>query len=114
MLILMDDGKHHPPTRKNIIDAFTRITQYSKAGDTVFVHYSGHGGRVPDTDGDEDDGYDETLIPVDFKSAGQIVDDEVFNVLVRPMPKDVHVMVLVSHKISLAKKECLAHTQQYF
>jgi hypothetical protein len=24
--------------------------------------------------GDEDDGYDETLIPVDFKSAGQIVD----------------------------------------
>jgi hypothetical protein len=25
--------------------------------------------------GDEEDGYDETLIPVDFKSAGQILDD---------------------------------------
>ena len=27
-----------------------------------------------DTSGDEDDGYDETLIPVDFRSAGQIID----------------------------------------
>ena len=68
MLILMDDGRHHAPTRKNIEDAFRRITEYSNAGDVVFVHYSGHGGRVRDTSGDEDDGYDETLIPVDFRS----------------------------------------------
>jgi len=26
MLILMDDGRHNAPTRKNIMDAFTRIT----------------------------------------------------------------------------------------
>jgi metacaspase-1 len=38
MLILCDDGKHHPPTRKNIEDAFRRITEYSQAGDVVFVH----------------------------------------------------------------------------
>jgi hypothetical protein len=53
MLILMDDGKHHQPTKRNIEDAFSRITQYSKAGDVVFVHYSGHGGKVVDTSGDE-------------------------------------------------------------
>lgn len=53
MLILMDDGKHHPPTKRNIEDAFSRMTQYSKAGDIVFVHYSGHGGKVVDTSGDE-------------------------------------------------------------
>jgi hypothetical protein len=29
MLILMDDGQHTAPTRKNIIDAFTEITQNS-------------------------------------------------------------------------------------
>jgi len=46
MLILMDDGRHHAPTKKNIEDAFRRITEYSQAGDVVFVHYSGHGGRV--------------------------------------------------------------------
>ena len=51
MLILMDDGKHHPPTKKNIEQAFVRITQYSQAGDCVFVHYSGHGGRVRDYSG---------------------------------------------------------------
>lgn len=95
MLILMDDGQHHQPTRKNIMDAFTRITQYSKAGDTVFIHYSGHGGRVRDDSGDEEDGYDETLIPVDFKTAGHILDDELFNSLVKKMPKDVHVTVLM-------------------
>jgi hypothetical protein len=53
MLILMDDGQHHQPTKRNIEDAFSRITQYSKAGDVVFVHYSGHGGKVVDTSGDE-------------------------------------------------------------
>lgn len=76
MLILMDDGRSHPPTKRNIEDSFSRMCQYSQAGDVVFVHYSGHGGRVVDTSGDEEDGYDSTLIPVDFKNAGQIVDDD--------------------------------------
>jgi hypothetical protein len=95
MLILMDDGKHHPPTKRNIEDAFSRMTQYSKAGDVVFVHYSGHGGKVVDTSGDEDDGFDETLIPVDFKTAGQIIDDDVLKILVKPMRAGVHVTVLM-------------------
>ena len=45
----MDDGRNHAPTRKNIMDAFARMTQYSKAGDTVYIHYSGHGGREAGT-----------------------------------------------------------------
>ncbi|GAX10273.1 hypothetical protein FisN_3Lh475 [Fistulifera solaris] len=95
MLILMDDNKHHAPTRRNIEDAFQRITQYSQAGDVVFVHYSGHGSRIPDLDGDESDGYDETLVPVDFKSAGQIVDDEILKLLVQPMKAGVTCTVLM-------------------
>ena len=51
MLILMDDGQHHAPTKQNIEQAFVRITQYSRAGDVVFIHYSGHGGRVRDYSG---------------------------------------------------------------
>ena len=46
--------------------------------------------------GDEDDGYDETLIPVDFVNKGQIVDDDIFMHLVRPMRRGVNVTVLVS------------------
>mmetsp|Transcript_1357 Transcript_1357/g.3008 ORF Transcript_1357/g.3008 Transcript_1357/m.3008 type:complete len:312 (+) Transcript_1357:100-1035(+) len=95
MLILMDDGHHHQPTKQNIMNAFDRITQYSKAGDVVFIHYSGHGGRVVDTSGDEDDGYDETLIPVDFKRAGQIIDDDLYKHLVKRVPKGVRVTVLM-------------------
>jgi metacaspase-1 len=76
MLILLDDGRAHAPTRRNIEDAFQRITQYSQDGDVVWVHYSGHGGRVRDVSGDEEDGYDSTLIPVDFRSSGQILDDD--------------------------------------
>ena len=53
MLILMDDGKHHAPTRRNIEEAFRRIVEFSQAGDVVFVHYSGHGSRVRDYSGDE-------------------------------------------------------------
>ena len=36
---------------------------------------SGHGGQTKDLDGDEADGYDEVIYPVDFKQAGHIVDD---------------------------------------
>jgi metacaspase-1 len=95
MLILMDDGKHPAPTKKNITDAFSRIVQYSQSGDVVFVHYSGHGGRVRDTSGDEEDGYDETLIPVDFKQAGQILDDDLLRILVKPMAAGVNCTVLM-------------------
>jgi hypothetical protein len=44
-----------------------------------FFHYSGHGGRVADTDNDEDDSFDETIYPLDFEKfegeSGQIRDD---------------------------------------
>ena len=45
--------------------------------------------------GDEDDGYDETLIPVDFRASGHIVDDDIFKILVKPMKRNVQVTVLM-------------------
>lgn len=87
MLVLMDDGRHHAPTRQNILNAYKRVGEYSKPGDCVFIHYSGHGGRLVDQNGDEDDGYDETLIPVDFQQQGQIRDDDLLRILVKPLPE---------------------------
>jgi len=49
MIILMDDGLYSNPTYDNILNAFRHIVSVSMPGDTVFVHYSGHGGRVRDT-----------------------------------------------------------------
>ena len=34
----------------------------------------------------EEDGYDETLVPLDYNTAGQIKDDDVFNTLVTKVP----------------------------
>mmetsp|Transcript_2146 Transcript_2146/g.3883 ORF Transcript_2146/g.3883 Transcript_2146/m.3883 type:complete len:318 (-) Transcript_2146:223-1176(-) len=87
--VLMDDGKHESPTHANILNAYRKLVAESVAGDAAFCHYSGHGGKVRDTSGDEKDGYDETLIPLDYQSSGQITDDELFKTLVGAMRKGV-------------------------
>ena len=44
---------------------------------TLIVGYSGHGSRIKDTNGDEPDGYDETLYVID----GHILDDKIADAL---------------------------------
>jgi metacaspase-1 len=51
MLILMDDGKHHEPTKKMIEDGLTRLAEISEPGDCIFFQFSGHGGQLADKDG---------------------------------------------------------------
>jgi hypothetical protein len=94
MATLMDDGRNEEPTYANIMLAFERVARDSQPGDTVWVHYSGHGGRLRDDSNDESDGYDETLIPADFKRRGQIRDDDVLKYLVKPMKQGVTVTVV--------------------
>jgi hypothetical protein len=94
-LILMDDGAHHLPTKKNIMTAFRLITEYSQPGDVVFVHYSGHGGQTRNKNHTETSGYDSTIIPVDYQTAGQIIDDDIFKTLVLPMKAGIHATVLM-------------------
>ena len=43
------------------------------------MRHSGHGGKIRDNNADELDRYDETLIPVDHYTAGQIRDDDVYD-----------------------------------
>jgi Caspase domain len=45
--------------------------------------------------GDEDDGYDETIIPLDSHQSGPIGDDDLFHVLVSPMAASVTMMCLM-------------------
>jgi hypothetical protein len=78
-----------------MLNAFRRLTRTAESGDSCFVHYSGHGGRMKDDSGDEEDGYDETLIPVDYQQSGQIRDDVVYNELVAAMPAGVTMTCLM-------------------
>ena len=94
--ILMDDGEHTPPTGENMIAAYRKIVGESEAGDAIFLHYSGHGGKVRDQSGDEADGYDETLVPVDYLENGMIVDDDLYEIIVKGMPEGVVCFSVVS------------------
>lgn len=75
------------PTRQNMINQFKWLVSNAQPGDSFFLHYSGHGANQKDTDGDEKDGYDETLVPIDYAQNGMIIDDELNALLVKPLPK---------------------------
>ncbi|KAL3796555.1 hypothetical protein HJC23_009686 [Cyclotella cryptica] len=91
MTLLLDNGKDQEPNYSNIIMALERVARESRPGDTVWFHYSGHGGRLPDNSNEEQDGYDETIIPLDFKRRGQIRDDDLLKYFVKPMKRGVTV-----------------------
>lgn len=61
-------------TRGAVTDALSNAAKALQAGDHLVLFYSGHGGQLPDQNGDEDDGLDETWCLYD----GQFVDDELY------------------------------------
>jgi hypothetical protein len=62
-------------TLQNILQALSGWTQDLKAGEKLFLYYSGHGTRVPDLDGDEDDAMDEAMVTHDFSKVRPLLDD---------------------------------------
>ena len=68
---------NHGVTHDSVHEAITAWLRQAPEGSTVLIYYSGHGSRTPDTNGDEQDGYDETIVPWDYGTKHQfIVDDE--------------------------------------
>jgi hypothetical protein len=62
--------------------------------DFAWIHYSGHGSAVADTNKDEQDGKDETLCPSDYDTMGDITDDVVCDMLKSFNPRTTVVMVI--------------------
>lgn len=88
-IVTLTDDQQNPvshPTKNNILRAMNWLVQGCQPNDSLFFHFSGHGGQTKDTDGDEEDGNDEVIYPVDFKQAGHIVDDQIHDILVKPLP----------------------------
>ncbi|MFY9314749.1 MAG: caspase family protein, partial [Burkholderiales bacterium] len=76
-IMLLLDGQ---ATRAAILDEMRKLTERVQNEDAiVLIHFSGHGSQQPDTDGDEDDGMDETILAVDSRLNGvrDISDDEI-------------------------------------
>lgn len=53
-------------TKKAMQAAIQKLIAGGRKGDTLLVHYSGHGSNVPDDNGDEADHRDEILCPTDL------------------------------------------------
>ncbi len=130
-------------TVRKVTRAITTAAQQLVAGDTFFITYSGHGGQVPDRNGDEaqkdsdelgefPDRYDETWVLYDR----QLVDDELFylwslfapkvgivmfsdschsGTVAKPMPWEVPVEAPGSRRMPLDVEEqtYAAHKRQY-
>lgn len=83
--VLTDEPRRGPeqqPTRANILAAMAWLLQGARPGDVLFFHYSGHGGRAGAGAGD----LRETLVPVDFESAGLLDDRELAGELLEKLP----------------------------
>lgn len=52
-------------TFDNIVRQITQLTNKTKKGDIVYLHFSTHGQPVEDLNGDEEDGWDESIVPID-------------------------------------------------
>lgn len=74
------------PTRKNMEDNINWLVRDVKAGDTIFFHYSGHGSNIADRNGDETDGRDEVLVPLDYLKNGVVSDDWLYTNMVTKVP----------------------------
>lgn len=84
--MVLKDDKTDPgtqPTRDIILREMRNLVRDARPGDQLFFHFAGHGGQVYDIDGDEVDELDEVILTCD---GHRIVDDEMFNVLVFPLP----------------------------
>lgn len=104
-------------TRANILREIEEwLIDGTRPGDEAFFYFSGHGFQQPDTNGDESDRFDETLVPVDVvvrngeTVAGMIVDDEIAALLNRLSGRSVTVVVDACHsgtsdRISVAGEE---------
>ncbi|CAL5187049.1 unnamed protein product [Lathyrus oleraceus] len=91
--ILIDtDSSYTQPTGKNIRSAMSRLLRSAQPGDVLFIHYSGHGTRLPAETGDEDDttGYDECIVPTDMN----LITDEDFREFVAKVPKDCRITIV--------------------
>ena len=72
-------------TKAGISKALNLLASQCKVGDIVYLHFSTHGQPFEDDNGDEDDGWDESIVPVDapieytkgkYEGENHLIDDE--------------------------------------
>ncbi|ARF08832.1 caspase domain protein [Catovirus CTV1] len=78
------------PTYDIILKNFDWLITGVKSGDSLFLHYSGHGSYLKDRSKDEEDGRDECICPLDYDKKGFIIDDIINSRLLQKIPENVN------------------------
>ncbi len=100
--------KNEQATKRAIISNIEQhLIDESQAGDIAYFHFSGHGQQIQDYNGDEIDGYDEALVPVDaikdfglynYKGEKHIADDTLgalYDRIRKKLGKEGHLLVTI-------------------
>jgi hypothetical protein len=95
---MMNDKLTLKPTRLNMWTQLDNLVTFANSNKTkqvkLFISYSGHGSNQVDKNGDEADGTDETLCPLDFEQNGFIVDDELRSRFIDRLPANTSVIFI--------------------
>lgn len=78
-IMVLTDFTPIKPTKENLLGVIGEF--FKLKSDVLFFHYSGHGSSTVDRNGDERDGKDETVLPLDYTENGGITDDELRGML---------------------------------
>ncbi|RWR86754.1 metacaspase-1 [Cinnamomum micranthum f. kanehirae] len=106
-IFMLTEGETDPlktPTKNNLLWALNWLGQSCRPKDSLVFHYSGHGSRLRNYRLREvDDGYNETLCPMDFETQGMIFDDEINRAIVERLPPEVklHAIIDSCHRKSV-------------
>lgn len=80
---LLNDETSDKPTKQNILNGLQTLLSNTKSGDTAFFMFSGHGTCTADLNGDETDGQDEIILPIDAVSIQTCILDDELNGVIR-------------------------------
>lgn len=99
MIIMNEDQKDDLiPIKQNILKQFNELVNLANLNKSkkvnIFLSYSGHGSYIRDINGDEGDGKDEAICPLDYDASGFIIDDDLRKLFVNKLHKNVRLFCI--------------------
>ncbi len=74
IVFLRDDKSDFRPTKQRILQELRNLV--NAKSEFSFIAFSCHGTQLPDINKDEQDNFDECIVPSDYRTGGIITDDE--------------------------------------